>query len=161
MIPVLGVASEIFPLVKTGGLADVVGAMPAAMKEHDIDAAHPRPRLSEGHDGSRTAARRSCATTISSAVPRHSSPARPPASTSSSSTRRTSSTARAIPISAPTGKDWPDNWRRFAALSYAAADIGRGAVPPFTPAVVHPHDWQAALAPVYLRFAGAAAPDRS
>src|SRR5262249_59845418 len=37
MIPVLGVASEIFPLVKPGGLADVVGAMPAALKEHDVD----------------------------------------------------------------------------------------------------------------------------
>ena len=61
------------------------------------------------------------------------------------------------PYLGPDGKDWPDNWRRFAALSCAAADIGRGAVPSFTPAVLHPHDWQAALAPVYLRFAGAPA----
>ena len=31
MIEVLSVASEVFPLVKTGGLADVVGALPAAL----------------------------------------------------------------------------------------------------------------------------------
>ncbi len=30
-IDVLAVASEIYPLVKTGGLADVVGALPAAL----------------------------------------------------------------------------------------------------------------------------------
>ncbi len=31
MIKALAVASEAFPLVKTGGLADVVGALPAAL----------------------------------------------------------------------------------------------------------------------------------
>jgi len=31
-IRVLSVASEIYPLVKTGGLADVVGALPIALK---------------------------------------------------------------------------------------------------------------------------------
>ena len=29
---VLSVASEVFPLIKTGGLADVVGALPVALK---------------------------------------------------------------------------------------------------------------------------------
>ena len=36
MIKVLAVASEIHPLIKTGGLADVVGALPAALKGHDV-----------------------------------------------------------------------------------------------------------------------------
>jgi starch synthase len=36
-IRVLSVASEIFPLMKTGGLADVVGAFPIALKAEDID----------------------------------------------------------------------------------------------------------------------------
>ena len=39
MTRVLAVASEVFPLVKTGGLADVVGALPAAVKGHGIDKA--------------------------------------------------------------------------------------------------------------------------
>ena len=33
---VLAVASEIFPLIKTGGLADVTGALPGALAEEGI-----------------------------------------------------------------------------------------------------------------------------
>ena len=36
MTQVLSVASEAFPLVKTGGLADVVGSLPGALAEHGI-----------------------------------------------------------------------------------------------------------------------------
>ena len=36
MMRILSVASEAFPLIKTGGLADVVGALPAALKPHGI-----------------------------------------------------------------------------------------------------------------------------
>src|SRR6478736_923224 len=36
MISVLAVASEMHPFVKTGGLADVVGALPAALATHDV-----------------------------------------------------------------------------------------------------------------------------
>jgi len=50
------------------------------------------------------------------------------------------------------GADWPDNPRRFAALSWAAAEIGRGLLPDWRPAVVHAHDWQAGLVPAYLRY---------
>ncbi|MEM6995510.1 MAG: glycogen/starch synthase, partial [Myxococcota bacterium] len=35
---VLLVASEAFPIVKTGGLADVVGALPPALRGHGVDA---------------------------------------------------------------------------------------------------------------------------
>jgi len=35
-LPVLAVASEIFPLIKTGGLADVVGALPAALAQEGV-----------------------------------------------------------------------------------------------------------------------------
>ena len=34
---VLAVASEIYPIVKTGGLADVAGALPAALRAHGIE----------------------------------------------------------------------------------------------------------------------------
>ena len=34
MIEVLSVASEAYPLIKTGGLADVTGALPAALAGH-------------------------------------------------------------------------------------------------------------------------------
>ena len=36
-LSVLSVASEAYPLVKTGGLGDVVGALPAALAPHGVD----------------------------------------------------------------------------------------------------------------------------
>src|SRR5258708_31328930 len=36
-VRVLSVASEIYPLIKTGGLADVTGALPIALKPEDIE----------------------------------------------------------------------------------------------------------------------------
>src|SRR5690606_36966081 len=60
------------------------------------------------------------------------------------------------PYLGPDGKDWPDNWRRFAALSVAAYDIGSGSIEPLAPEILHCHDWQAALAPAYVRFDGGA-----
>lgn len=37
MIKVLFAASEIYPLIKTGGLADVAGALPVAMRKQGYD----------------------------------------------------------------------------------------------------------------------------
>jgi starch synthase len=36
-VRILSVASEVFPLIKTGGLADVAGALPGALKPHQCD----------------------------------------------------------------------------------------------------------------------------
>ena len=36
-IRVLSVASEIYPIIKTGGLADVVGALPIALKAEGVE----------------------------------------------------------------------------------------------------------------------------
>ncbi|RYE58387.1 MAG: hypothetical protein EOP20_06125 [Hyphomicrobiales bacterium] len=36
MIEVLSVTSEIYPLIKTGGLADVAGALPAALAQNGV-----------------------------------------------------------------------------------------------------------------------------
>jgi starch synthase len=51
------------------------------------------------------------------------------------------------------GRDWADNWHRFAALGRAAADIAGGAVKGLSFDLLHAHDWQAGMAPAYLRFA--------
>jgi starch synthase len=51
------------------------------------------------------------------------------------------------------GRDWADNWLRFAAFAKAGAELAAGVVgggKPFD--VLHAHDWQAAMAPAYLRF---------
>ena len=49
------------------------------------------------------------------------------------------------------GLDWKDNALRFGALAKVAAEIGKGLVPGYQPALVHAHDWQAGLTPAYLR----------
>ncbi|RTM02810.1 MAG: starch synthase, partial [Bradyrhizobiaceae bacterium] len=36
-VRVLAVASEVYPIVKTGGLADVAGALPIALKAHGVE----------------------------------------------------------------------------------------------------------------------------
>ncbi len=157
MIAVLAIASEVFPLVKTGGLADVVGALPAAVRRHDID----MRTLVPGYPAVRAALQGSepilhydelfggVATVLAGkaggldlfvldAPHLFDRPGNP--------------------YLGPDGKDWPDNWRRFAALSFVGGEIGRGAAHAFVPAVVHAHDWQAALAAAYLRYAWAPAP---
>ncbi|MFX8437283.1 glycogen/starch synthase, partial [Acinetobacter baumannii] len=57
------------------------------------------------------------------------------------------------PYADAAGRDWPDNWRRFAAFARAAADIATGAVPKLAFDLVHAHDWQAALTTAYIRYA--------
>ena len=48
-IRVLSVASEIYPIIKTGGLADVAGALPLALKARGNRDAHARARISRRH----------------------------------------------------------------------------------------------------------------
>ena len=62
------------------------------------------------------------------------------------------------PYLGPDGRDWGDNAHRFAALARVGADLAKGAVPGYAPDVVHAHDWQAALTPVYLHYDGGPRP---
>jgi starch synthase len=56
------------------------------------------------------------------------------------------------PYLGPDGRDWPDNWKRFAALSFVAGELARGILDDYRPQVVHAHDWQAGLAPAYVKY---------
>ena len=150
---VLSVASEVFPLVKTGGLADVGGALPDALDSEGVEMRVMVPGypdvmaaleggtvLRDYADLFGGAARLVAGTAagldlIVLDAPAHF--ARP-----------------GNPYLAPDRSDWPDNWQRFAALCRAAADVGSGAVEDFVPDVVHCHDWQSGLVPAYLRHAG-------
>ncbi len=151
-LSVLSVASEAVPLVKTGGLADVVGALPAAVAAHGVDmttllpgygeimAAMGKPRVLHqyesllGEPARLVAGRLADQPLIVLDAPGFY--ARP-----------------GTPYADPAGKDWADNWRRFAALARAAADLAGGLVKRRRFDVLHAHDWQAAMAPAYLRFA--------
>jgi starch synthase len=151
MVNVLSVASEAFPLVKTGGLADVVGALPAALADSGVDMRVMLPGypavISALKNGKVVHRYKSLFGSGARLLAGH------------------GGGLRLLVLDAPAlfdrpgnpylddrGADWPDNWHRFAAFCKAAADVGQGAVPAFVPDVVHCHDWQAGLVPAYLRF---------
>ena len=152
---VLSVASEIYPLIKTGGLADVAGALPVALRARRRRDAHAGPRLSGGDGRARGRARR-----MRDWPTLFGGPARLLAGTRGG--------LDLFVLDAPHLFDRPGNpylgarrastgrttALRFAALARIAADIGLGAVAGFRPDIVHAHDWQAALAPAYLHYDG-------
>jgi starch synthase len=154
-VRVLAVASECFPLVKTGGLADVVGALPLALAAHGIAVRTLIP-LYPAVRRALPDARTLHETTLLGG------PARLLAATAHGLDLLALDAPHLYhrpggPYSGPDG-DWPDNPQRFAALARAAAAIARGALPGWIPDLVHAHDWQAGLLPAYLRFGPQPAP---
>jgi len=156
---VLSVASEIFPLIKTGGLADVVGALPAAMAEIGVkmrSLVPGYPSVIEGLGRTRKVAEIAGLFGGDAQLLEATEPG--------SGLKLLVLDAPWLyrrpggPYLGPDGRDWADNAQRFAALSWAAREIGMGAIAHWRPDVVHAHDWQAGLAPAYLRFAGEARP---
>ncbi len=150
---VLSVASEVYPLIKTGGLADVAGALPGALKPLGVamrtlvpgypavlagltatdgsvgreDALGGAVRLILGRAGDLDLI-------VLDAPHLYGRPGNP--------------------YLGPDGRDWADNHRRYGLLGRVAADIGLGRLPDWRPDLVHGHDWQAGLAPAHLAFAG-------
>ncbi|MHB8839448.1 MAG: glycogen synthase GlgA [Gemmatimonadaceae bacterium] len=154
---VLSVASEAFPLVKTGGLGDVVGALPAALAREGIHTVTLIPGYAAVvealHDR----------TIVRSYDYLHGAPAHVLAGRAGGLDLLVLDAPHLFarggnPYVAPDGTDWPDNAQRFAALGTAAADVAQGAVPAFTPDIVHAHDWQGAIAIALLHYRGGARP---
>jgi starch synthase len=149
---VLSVVSEIYPLIKTGGLADVAGALPVALKVAGIDTR----TLVPGYPSVMAALERA---ECLFERPVFGGAARLLAGSTGALDLFVLDASHLFarpgnPYLSSDGKDWPDNGLRFAALAQMACQIGIGAVPPFVPDVVHAHDWQAALTPAYLHYGG-------
>lgn len=146
---VLSVASECVPLIKTGGLADVVGALPAALGEigWDVRTLLPAYRGLTAKLHAPTIVWRDedlfggRATILAGTLLGQ----------------------QFLLLDAPhlfdrsggpysvDGRDHADNSTRFAALSWAAANASEtGLEDGWKPDLLHVHDWQAALAPYYL-----------
>ncbi|MFZ3158980.1 MAG: glycogen synthase GlgA [Rhodoferax sp.] len=150
---VLQVSAEIFPLLKTGGLADVAGALPAALNAAGCEVRVLLPGfapiladLQTGEVlaeltapwGERVVLRQGVLASLG---------------------------VRAYVIDAPhlylragtpyedaRGQPYPDNHLRFALLGWVAAKLACGLDPHWQPAVAHSHDWHAALTSAYLAF---------
>lgn len=156
-LKVLSVASEAVPLVKTGGLADVVGALPGALAPHGVAMTTMLP----GYPAVLRAIGRARA--VHSWESLLGTPARLLSGKLEGDQPLLVLDAPALfareggPYGDPGGRDWDDNWRRFAALGRAAADIAGGAMvrrgKPQRFDLAHAHDWQAAMTAAYLRFA--------
>ena len=148
---ILFVTSECAPLSKTGGLADVSAALPAALRALGAD--------------------------VRVLVPAYGAAAAPPGNPlgtlpAQGNFPRASIVETRLPNGVPAiqlvcpefyarnggpyqnseGADWPDNALRFGLLSRVAALATMGAFPDWTPDVIHCNDWQAGLAPAYLRY---------
>ncbi len=148
---VLSVASEVFPLIKTGGLADVAGALPGALAREGIACRTLLPGYPAVLKSLESAE------AVATFANLFGGPARLLAGRAGALDLLVVDAphlfSRAgLPYTGADGRDWPDNAQRFAALGKVAAEIGRGLLPGFRPDVLHGHDWQAGLAPAYLRY---------
>jgi len=142
---VLIVGSEAQPFAKTGGLADVLGALPPALARLGWNATVVLPRYRGVEAGTRI---ETFPVTVG-AYTRDAAFFEAPLADG----------ARAVLVDCPDlydraalygigSADYADNALRFAFLARAALEFaGRRPAPPL---VVHAHDWQAGLAPVYL-----------
>src|ERR1051326_8739513 len=146
LLKVLMIASEATPFAKTGGLADVVGSLPAARAElgHQVAVVLPRygsvdvkafRRVYDNLDIWFGPDRYRCfiyqtgdpvCFYFVDCPPLYDRPA----------------------LYGGPGGDYPDNHVRFAVLARAALEICRWI---FRPDILHCHDWQAGLVPAYLR----------
>lgn len=156
-ISVLSVASEAAPLIKTGGLADVAGALPAALAPHGVAVT----TLVPGYP--KVMATLSKPRSIHKWDDLLGRPARLVKGKLGANPLLVLDAPALFareggPYADATGRDWDDNWRRFAALARAAADLAGGAVKVQRFDLVHAHDWQSGLTPAYLAFKGGTVP---
>lgn len=151
----LHVCAEVYPLLKTGGLADVAGALPPALRGCGCDVRMLLPGFPAIMEG------------IADLRPIAELPSR----FGATALRLLAGTQpqggiETYVIDAPglydrpgnpygdaAGREYPDNHRRFALLGWLAAELAQGLDPAWQPDVVHGHDWHAGLAFAYLRAA--------
>ena len=143
---ILFVASEGLPFSKTGGLADVIEALPRSLAAlgHEVTVLLPRYRNTRG---------------VSVTVPSLTVPAgeglRFPAIVEGGTLHGVYYYFVDDPeyfdreqLYGAAGKDYPDNAERFAEFCGAAIEFCKRV---WMPDVIHCHDWQAGLVPVLLR----------
>jgi starch synthase len=150
---VLHVAAEVFPLVKTGGLADVAAALPPALARVGADVRLLLPGLPAIADA-----------VLHQRTVREIGPVFGAGRVTLRCGRMPFTHVPAYVIDAPylyrrggspyqdsSGQEWPDNLQRFALLSWVAAHLAAGELDnAWTPDVMHAHDWHAAAACAYM-----------
>ncbi|MBP7668277.1 MAG: glycogen/starch synthase, partial [Burkholderiaceae bacterium] len=150
---VLHVAAEVYPLVKTGGLADVTAALPPALAQAGADVRLLLPGLPAILDAVQSARTvvdiGACfgALRVRLLLGRMPGTQLPVYVIDAPHLYR----RPGGPYQAPDGQEWTDNLRRFALLGWVAAHLAADdADPGWVPDIVHAHDWHAAMACAYI-----------
>jgi starch synthase len=158
---VLYVCAELFPLLKTGGLADVSAALPPALQQAGCDVRVLLPGFPAILAGVKNL------DPSGQAILSLSEAGRPEQLTNQDARiLRAELPESGLPcyvLDAPAyfdrpgnpyldaqGQSWPDNAQRFALFSWAAACLGQGLDARWQPDILHCHDWHTGLAPLYL-----------
>jgi len=148
-------ASEMVPYCKTGGLADVVGALPAELARlgSKVTVIVPYYRaVAEWVEKSRVEPR-VVVNALHFFLPGYAEGACVREITQDSGTRILfidyPSAYDREELYTEAGKDYEDNLTRFAVFSKAGLEAAKALN--IRPDIVHAHDWQAAMAPVYLK----------
>ncbi|MBV9827299.1 MAG: glycogen synthase GlgA [Alphaproteobacteria bacterium] len=156
---VLHVAAEIFPWVKTGGLGDVMAALPPALAAQGVDVRVIVPGFTALLDALPLTDSVRLRTPFSSERVRIGLAPLPGSAVKAYLVDYPAFYDRpGGPYQAPDGGEWGDNHRRFALLCWAAAALAQGADPNWRPQIVQCHDWHAGLTPAYMRAANAGVP---
>lgn len=157
---VLYVCAELYPFLKTGGLADVSAGLPPALQELGCEVRLLMPAFPA--IASQCTSTRPIALLPDGPMPWGKAPVLPVAAVALATLPGLVMPLYLLqapalyerpgsPYLGPDGKDWADNALRFAALGWAAATLGQGLDPDWVPDVIHCHDWHAGLAPAYVR----------
>ena len=158
---VLYVCAELFPLLKTGGLADVSAALPPALQQAGCDVRVLLPGFPAILAGVN---KLDLSSEDTLSLPPGYGPtqlAGPPARIVRAELPDSGLPCYLLdapscfgrpgnPYVNPQGEPWPDNAQRFAFFSWAAACLGQGLDTQWLPDIVHCHDWHTGLAPLYL-----------
>lgn len=153
---VLLATSEAHPLAKTGGLADVSGALPAALREIGVDARVLMPGYPSALEKAENLSR-----VFRIKLPEHGETALLQGTFPGSGVpvyliEHAGYYQREGLYQDKSGLDWADNAMRFGLLSQFAAWLAGPKSPlDFKADVLHCNDWQTGLAPAYLNFEAA------
>nr|WP_226827118.1 glycogen synthase GlgA [Igneacidithiobacillus copahuensis] len=151
-VRVLFLASEMAPYAKTGGLGDVIGALPGQLRAEGIETWVLQPYYGKPE--------LQYLRYLGSFTPPYTERQGElwclPAEPHTLFLREPGFYERGGIYQDPFGQDWPDNAQRYAYLNRMGVELAQGRIP-FLPGrmdLLHAHDWQAGLAPYLLDLEG-------
>jgi starch synthase len=153
-LKVLFATSEAAPLIKTGGLADVSAALPAALNALGVDVRVVLPGYPQVMDALKTRSRAAKLPGFPGVAPANLLASRLPSGLPLLVLECPIYERAGGPYQDASAADWPDNDLRFGLFSYVCALLSTPASPfgAWAPDIVHCNDWQTGLTPVYLRY---------